>query len=306
MKTKLSWSWITSKRLMKINSPLFEEGNIICCLATKHVTYKEDVDDLLERKQTFNCGIGTCDKSFQSLAEYESHYNSIHRNVCSICRRFYPSSHLLDIHLLEWHDSMFELMAEKQHMFQCLIPTCSMKLANRKQRKNHMIKVHRYPSNFRFDREKTSNKSSNTNKKGRAPITMETTVNTNKENKQELLDKIPCGTSSESTSMETERDNSNDLGLKLQDKSLPVTLSESMSMETEVDKENRPKLKFSYRVPQNFSFGHGVSKGFQRSRGRGRGSKAKHWHNQLPENKNTEMDIENIDMNDLNDALNTT
>lgn len=304
MKTKLSWSWITTKRLMKTDSPLFEEGNIICCLATKHVTYKEDVDDILERKPTFNCGIGTCDKSFQSLAEYESHYNSIHRNVCSICRRFYPSSHLLDIHLLEWHDSMFELMAEKQHMFQCLIPTCSMKLANRKQRKNHMIKVHKYPSNFRFDREKTSNKSSNINKNNRTSVTMETTVNTSKENKQELLDKSPCGTSAEVISMETERDNSTDHRPKLQDKSLPGTLPESV--ETEVDKENRPKLKFSYRVPQNFSFGHGVSKGFQRSRGRGRGSKAKHWHNQFPENKNTEMDIENIDMNDLNDALNTT
>ena len=47
---------------------------------------------------------------------YESHYNSVHKNVCSICRRFYPTNHLLDIHLLEWHDSMFELLAEKQPM----------------------------------------------------------------------------------------------------------------------------------------------------------------------------------------------
>ena len=44
------------------------------------------------------------------------HYSTVHRHVCSECRRHFPSGHLLDVHLLEWHDAMFELMAAKQKM----------------------------------------------------------------------------------------------------------------------------------------------------------------------------------------------
>lgn len=256
MKSKLPWSWILTKRLLNMNSPLFEEGNIVCFLATKQFTVADELDELLDSQADFSCGIGTCDKTFSSLTEYESHYNSVHKNVCSICRRFYPTNHLLDIHLLEWHDSMFELMALKQPMFQCLIPTCSVKLTNRKQRKDHMIKVHKYPSNFRFDREK---KSTSNNKK------------------YSKTDSDSCKTTE---SMETN------------------------SVERTEKSGNTPKFQYSYRVPQNFSFGQGVSRGFQRKRGHGRGGKTRHWHNQS-EGRDLQIDIENVNMNELAEALDT-
>jgi hypothetical protein len=47
---------------------------------------------------------------------FEGHYNSVHRHVCSVCRRTLPSNHLLDIHLLENHDAMFQLQTAKQDM----------------------------------------------------------------------------------------------------------------------------------------------------------------------------------------------
>jgi len=50
------------------------------------------------------------------------HYNAAHRNVCRECSRSFPTSHLLDVHLTEWHDAMFQVLAARQNMV--LIETC--------------------------------------------------------------------------------------------------------------------------------------------------------------------------------------
>jgi len=47
---------------------------------------------------------------------FENHYNSVHRNACSVCFRFFPNQHLLDLHLAEQHDQMFQLMVAKKPM----------------------------------------------------------------------------------------------------------------------------------------------------------------------------------------------
>jgi len=44
------------------------------------------------------------------------HYNTLHRYVCSACRRCFPTQHLLDLHLAEWHDAMFELKSASEKM----------------------------------------------------------------------------------------------------------------------------------------------------------------------------------------------
>uniref|UniRef100_A0A3B1K7F9 Zinc finger protein 511 n=1 Tax=Astyanax mexicanus TaxID=7994 RepID=A0A3B1K7F9_ASTMX len=64
----------------------------------------------------FRCHITSCKQLFDTLEGYEHHYNSLHRHVCSNCKRSFPSNHLLDIHIQEWHDSLFQVMAEKQCM----------------------------------------------------------------------------------------------------------------------------------------------------------------------------------------------
>jgi len=50
------------------------------------------------------------------FARYEMHYNTLHRYVCSSCHRCFPTQHLLDLHLIEWHDAMFELQSASQKM----------------------------------------------------------------------------------------------------------------------------------------------------------------------------------------------
>ncbi|NXP53342.1 ZN511 protein, partial [Heliornis fulica] len=106
------------------------------------------------RVSEFSCHISGCRQVFDTLDGYEHHYNTLHRNVCSFCKRSFPSGHLLDIHILEWHDSLFQIMAEKQNMYKCLVEVCAEKFKSSKDRKDHLISVHLYPPDFRFDKPK--------------------------------------------------------------------------------------------------------------------------------------------------------
>lgn len=45
--------------------------------------------------------------------EYESHYHKAHENRCIDCRKNFPSSHLLNLHIGEFHDALTELRKEK-------------------------------------------------------------------------------------------------------------------------------------------------------------------------------------------------
>ncbi|XP_026707575.1 zinc finger protein 511 [Athene cunicularia] len=42
-------------------------------------------------------------------------------------------------------------MAEKQNMYKCLVEGCAEKLKSSKDRKDHLVTVHLYPADFRFD-----------------------------------------------------------------------------------------------------------------------------------------------------------
>lgn len=50
---------------------------------------------------------------FSTYSEYESHYNSIHTNRCLECRKNFPSSHLLGLHIEENHDSFTAVKRDK-------------------------------------------------------------------------------------------------------------------------------------------------------------------------------------------------
>lgn len=159
----VDWCWILLKRKKKPGDVLFEEGDIFCHLATKQIPIVIPAENIIDQDipDEIVCSLVGCNRTFDSLSRYEAHYNSTHRNVCSQCKRVLPSNYLLDVHLQEWHDSMFELMALKQPMYQCLLQTCGVKFSSVKERKNHMIKIHKYPSNFRFDSSKKQTKTKN-------------------------------------------------------------------------------------------------------------------------------------------------
>lgn len=127
----------------------------------------------------FACHMPACSAVFSTLKEYEHHYNSLHRNVCCTCRRSFPTARLLDIHIQEWHDSLFTILAQRQDMvgagmglcdfnqpftinlfwflrfqYQCLVEGCGQKFRTSKTRKDHLIRFHKYPPDFRFDKAK--------------------------------------------------------------------------------------------------------------------------------------------------------
>lgn len=252
-KVALAWSWKIVKRRLGPDAELFQEGDLYCKLAAKYIPLDTWKDLQSNRFEQFCCGLANCTQTFDSLSKYESHYNSCHRNVCQTCHRILPSAHLLDLHILETHDVMFTILAEKQDMYQCLLESCSQKFRETMARRDHMVKVHKYPSNYRYDRSEHKRAKKNSSKID-VPETMET----------------------ESTA--------------------------DGKLEQNVPTSGRI---FSYKVPKIISFGQGASRGFLGGRGRGRGkqSKKKHWHNMDTGDKNTIVDINNVDMSELSDAL---
>ncbi len=49
--------------------------------------------------------------------------------------------------------------------YQCLVEACGECFKDTKSRKDHLVKVHRYPSNFRWDRPPPNNNTKKTTKK---------------------------------------------------------------------------------------------------------------------------------------------
>ncbi|XP_070787816.1 zinc finger protein 511 isoform X1 [Pituophis catenifer annectens] len=134
------------------DDPFFEDGDVHRHMYLQGLLENVTRDTERPRTSEFSCQIGGCSQVFNTLESYEHHYNMLHRNVCSSCKRAFPSTHLLDVHILEWHDSLFQIMAEKQNMYQCLVESCPEKFKSSKDRKDHLITVHQYPSDFRFDK----------------------------------------------------------------------------------------------------------------------------------------------------------
>uniref|UniRef100_W5M9Y2 Zinc finger protein 511 n=1 Tax=Lepisosteus oculatus TaxID=7918 RepID=W5M9Y2_LEPOC len=135
---------------------LFEDGDI-----QRHLYLQDAATSVAEatdrpKVSEFQCHIAGCRELFDTLEGYEHHYNALHRNVCGHCRRSFPSGRLLDIHIPEWHDALFQVLAERQNMYQCLVEGCDVKLKTSGERKDHLIKKHSYPPDFRFDKPKKS------------------------------------------------------------------------------------------------------------------------------------------------------
>ncbi|KAM3912921.1 zinc finger protein 511 [Leptodactylus fuscus] len=134
----------------------FEDGDVHRHLYLEDVLTGIGEVEAKSRVSEFPCQVADCMQLFDTLESFEHHYNTLHRNVCSTCKRSFPSVRLLDIHILEWHDSLFQIMAERTNMFQCLVEGCMEKFKTSGERKNHLIKSHLYPSDFRFDKPKKS------------------------------------------------------------------------------------------------------------------------------------------------------
>ncbi|XP_048358126.1 zinc finger protein 511 [Sphaerodactylus townsendi] len=159
-----------ARRRLPAGHPLFEEGDV-----RRHLHLRGGLSGQEEEEEEEGgragassspvtvCPSAGCGQALGTWQSYEHHYQLLHRHTCATCHRPFPSAHLLDLHLLECHDSLFQLMAQKHSMYQCLVESCAEKFKSRKDRKDHLIRIHQYPSDFRFDKPMIS-KSSKTTK----------------------------------------------------------------------------------------------------------------------------------------------
>ncbi|KAH7267168.1 uncharacterized protein BKA55DRAFT_533954 [Fusarium redolens] len=89
--------------------------------------------------------------AFRSYDEYEVHYNKSHTNRCLECHKNFPSEHLLNVHIEEYHDPLVTVKREQgEHTYSCFVEGCERKCMTYQKRRMHLIDKHMYPKNFFF------------------------------------------------------------------------------------------------------------------------------------------------------------
>ncbi|KAJ8687756.1 hypothetical protein QAD02_023550 [Eretmocerus hayati] len=115
----------------------------------KGISVEDDEELCHEVMREFPCN--ACPATFQNLLDYELHYHNTHHFVCTECKKWRPTARLLEIHVLEVHDSFFKVLSEKQPMYQCFVSECKMKFNNSNERREHCQSIHQFPKSYRFD-----------------------------------------------------------------------------------------------------------------------------------------------------------
>ncbi|XP_058154062.1 zinc finger protein 511 [Dasypus novemcinctus] len=217
----------------------FEDGDV-----QRHLYLQDVLTQVAEaperpRVPEFTCQVAGCCQVFDTLEGYEHHYHTRHRHACSFCKRAFPSAHLLDSHILEWHDALFQILSERQDMYQCLVEGCTEKFKSSAARKDHMVRLHLYPADFRFDKPKKSRGLADPGP--RALVSAEALGGD--------------GEQSEGDAMEVCAE---ELGA-----TPPGALSESQAVPAPTERR-----AYSHRIPSTICFGQGASRGFKSTRKR--------------------------------------
>ncbi|KAI8824989.1 uncharacterized protein EV422DRAFT_240598 [Fimicolochytrium jonesii] len=90
--------------------------------------------------------------SFTSVSEYEAHHENNHVNVCDTCRKTLPTRRILELHIMEVHDSYFAVLTSRgQKMYACLDPACPKMFANQNARRLHLVAKHAYAPDYHFE-----------------------------------------------------------------------------------------------------------------------------------------------------------
>ncbi|XP_061808848.1 zinc finger protein 511 [Nerophis lumbriciformis] len=245
---------------------LFEDGDV-----ERHM-YLQDlyISETQEDKATlsvseFACHISGCNATHSTLEEYEHHYNSLHRHVCCSCRRSLPTSRLLDIHIQEWHDSLFMILAQRQDMYQCLVEGCEHTFRTSILRKDHLVRIHKYPPDFRFDKPKRDKGLRESKHQQQTDTAMEVV-----DDGSEVL-------RGDNKSKQVEQEESMEMLVSTAEVELTekcasaeeqADIFSAVHNTTNTRHGDSLKPRYSYRVPSNVCFGHGSIRGFKGHRGR--------------------------------------
>ncbi|KAG7513162.1 zinc finger protein 511 [Solea senegalensis] len=248
---------------------LFEDGDVHRHMYLQDLYCVSEAEDKSTPSiSQFACHISGCSAVFSVLEEYEHHYNSLHRHVCCSCRRSLPSARLLDVHIQEWHDSLFTILAQTQDMYQCLVEGCGQKFRTNKDRKDHLVMIHKYPPDFRFDKPKKDRRTHETKKPQQIETAMEVVDDTcgSERVHDGLSDQQELGESME-THVSEEEAAQNYAAAAAAAAGGDAGLSAALHSNKHANSE-MPKPQYSYRVPTTVCFGHGSVRGFRGRRGR--------------------------------------
>lgn len=124
-----------------------EEGSKVCAQRSKEYVVDDDSipEALRHRLSAFRC---SCQLEFDNVRDFESHYALKHRNVCLECKEALPTSYLLELHLNESHNPIFD--ARSGPKFACFVEGCDHTSVSWTERKDHAVSLHGYPANYRF------------------------------------------------------------------------------------------------------------------------------------------------------------
>ncbi|XP_029305584.1 zinc finger protein 511 [Cottoperca gobio] len=248
---------------------LFEDGDIHRHMYLQDLYISEAVDKPTLSVSEFACHISGCSAVFSTLEEYEHHYNSLHRHMCCSCRRSLPSARLLDIHIQEWHDSLFTILAQRQDMFQCLVEGCGQKFSTSTLRKDHLIKIHKYPPDFRFDKIKKNQRTQQMKKQQQRDTTMEVVDDVcESEGACEVMCDVLSHQPEQGESMETHVSEEEATCMAKSASTEGHADLSAAAHSTENPSSEALKPRYSYRVPTTVCFGHGSVRGFRGRRGR--------------------------------------
>lgn len=151
--------------LRAADDPFFDESYRSCKIfQRKGVTVVDEEELCHEIMKEFSCHVAGCTATFQSLLDFEMHYNTNHRYVCAECKKSLPNPRLLDIHIQETHDSFFRVLSAKQPMYLCFVSECEIKFNDPAERMAHCVSVHKFPKNFRYNQTPRSKKEDKKNK----------------------------------------------------------------------------------------------------------------------------------------------
>jgi len=138
----------------KFDDKFFNDGNQFMVgrsgylLDTSELHEDHDSSDAEE----FLCGEHGCQQTFRSVAAFQRHYQQWHRHTCIQCKKAFPTDHLLELHIEESHDPFFEIQESKKPMYRCYLPSCAQRFMTAAERKDHAIRQHDFPSDYRYDR----------------------------------------------------------------------------------------------------------------------------------------------------------
>ncbi|XP_053658883.1 protein lethal(2)k10201 [Anopheles marshallii] len=134
----------------------FQEGNVYIKPFVKLGVLSEFPQTNSEPEDVeISCNVPDCNYFCQSVIDYEFHYNAQHRYTCAQCKKSLPNAHLLDLHLSEMHDSYFaaQVQASNRPMYACYLEECKERSKDPAERRDHCIREHKFPHNFRFDKQ---------------------------------------------------------------------------------------------------------------------------------------------------------